>query len=335
MGEAPKIDLRSLRYVLAVATSGSFARAAEELGITQPALSRSVRVLEQALGVRLFDRGRFGTFTTAFGRMLIERGRTLLADADAIEREIQSLDSADVGTLTIGAAAYPAELSVGEAAGRLIARHPGLELRITVADWPELIRRVLAEEVDLAICDYEAAESDERLVIEALPVHEAFLFCRSGHPLEHVTAIDLATARQYPLVLNSLPPRSANLARRHPHDAKTMTPEIHVDTFDLARRIVLGSDALGVAAWPQIAAEVQARRIAIVPIPGPWLSSRYGFVRRARRSLSPSARAFMVIVRDVERELSDAPRGDIDNSRLTSRDPPETRPRRGARASGR
>jgi len=333
LGEPRKIDLRSLRYVIAIATAGSFARAAVELGITQPALSRSIRALEQVLGVRLFDRGRFGTFTTSFGRLLIERGRPLLADADAIERELQSLDGADVGTLTVGVATYPSEISVGEAAARLIARHPGVELRIVVSDWPELIRRVLEEELDLAICDYEAAEGDERLVIEALPAHEVFLFCRAGHPLEHVEPIDLATARQYPLVMSSLPPRAVELARRGSRDEATMTPEIHVDLSALARKIVLGSDAVGVATWSQVAVEVEAGRIVILPISKPWLSSRYGFISRARRSLSPSASRFMAIVRDVERELSDSSRGNRAGSHRTSGISPSNRSRRRARSS--
>lgn len=304
MSDPCKIDLRSLRQVLAIIDRGSFARAAEALGITQPALSRSVVALERSLGVRLFDRGRFGTVPTSFGRLLVERGRTLLADADAIEREVRLLEGADVGALAVGTATYPAEISVGEAAARLIARRPGLRLRVVVADWPELIRRVLAEELDLAICDYEAAEGDERLSIEALPTHEGFLYCRTGHPLEHVAPLDAATMRQYPLAMNSLPPRVAPLAGSTPYAASAGTPAIHVDTVDLVRKIVLGSDALGLAAWCQIAADVQAGRVALLNVPRPWVSSRYGFIRRARRTASPSASRFMEIVREVEEELS-------------------------------
>jgi DNA-binding transcriptional LysR family regulator len=326
LSDSAKLDLRSLRYVLVLAEAGSFAAAATVLGITQPALSRSVRVLEGALGVRLFDRGRSGALPTSFGRLLVERGRALLADAAAVERELQLLDGADTGVLAIGAGAYPAQICVGQAAARLIARHPALELRIVVADWPELIHQVLAGELDVAVCEVETAETDERLHTEALPVHRGYLFCRTGHPLEHRASVDLATAQKYPLALTALPPRSALLGRDRGRgaDGTTLATALHVDTFELARKIVLGSDALGAATRSMLADDVRAGRVAILPIHEPWLSTRYGFIHRAGRSLSPSARAFMAIVREVEKEFSDS-----EGTRAASRQAKETvkRPR--------
>lgn len=305
MGEPPKLDLRSLRYVLAISTSGSFARAAAVLGITQPALSRSVRALERSLHVTLFDRSRSGTFPTAFGRLLVERGLGLLADVGAIERELKLLDDADIGTLAIGAGAYPAQISVGESAARLIAQHPTVELRVAVADWPELIRRVVANELDLAVCEFETAEADERLVTEALPVHRGRLFCRAGHPLAGRAAVDLEAARRFPLALTSLSPRVAELARSGRREAGKFPPEIHVDTFHLAREIVLGSDAIGAATPAQIADDVKAGRLVSLPIERPWLATRYAFIYRRARTLSPIAQAFMALVREVEAERRD------------------------------
>lgn len=309
MEEVPKIDLRSLRYVVAIANCGSVARAAARLGLTQPALSRSVRVLEQALGVRLFDRSREGSVTTAHGRLLIERGRALLAESGALERELLLLSGVETGRLTVGVGTYPARISVGEAAGRLIALHPRLELRIVVADWPELIRRVMDEELDLAICECEAIEKDDRLVIEPLPEHAGCLFVRAGHPLAGAASLDLAAALQYPLTISSLPSRSAALSRAPRADRDTVPPQVHVDTFELMRQIVLASDAIGAAVPSTIEDDLRSGRLVLLPLRLPWLATHYGFVRRARRSMSPSAEAFVRFVREVEAGLAPPPPG--------------------------
>jgi DNA-binding transcriptional LysR family regulator len=183
MSKPAPIDLRSIRYLVTIVDEGTFARAAAKLRVTQPALSRSVQALERALGVKLLDRGKSGAVATAFGRLLIERGRTLLSDATSITREISLLSGAETGELSVGAGAYPAEICVGPAAGRLLAQRPGLRLRIALGDWPDLTQQVLSEKLDLAVCDIADAERNSRLCVEALPQRQGVLFCRAHHPL--------------------------------------------------------------------------------------------------------------------------------------------------------
>ena len=99
MSKAGSLDLRSIRYFLTIVDEGSFARAAQKLDVTQSALSRSVQSLESSLGVKLLDRGKFGAAPTVFGRVLIERGRTLIGDASVIAREISLLSGAETGEI--------------------------------------------------------------------------------------------------------------------------------------------------------------------------------------------------------------------------------------------
>lgn len=305
MKNAPPIDLRSVRYFLAIADEGTFARAAENLSVTQPALSRSVQALEQALGVKLFDRGKSGATPTVFGRLLIERGRRLVSDADAITRELALLGGAEAGEITIGAGTYPAEICIGAATARLIAQRPRLKVRVMVGDWPDLTESVLTERIDLAICDVASAETNPRLRIELLPQHQGLLFCRARHPLATRKSLTFDEVREFPLALTTLPARLAARLRSNATTTRSVAaPEVHVDTFQLAREIVLQSDVIGGAVDTQITDDVRTGRLVALPLDLPWFTTRYGFIYLAGRTLAPSLQLFMAQVRAVENELA-------------------------------
>jgi DNA-binding transcriptional LysR family regulator len=295
------IALRSIRYVVAIADEGSFARAAEKLNITQPALSRCVQTLERTLEVRLFDRGRSGATPTVFGRSVIERGRPLLSDATAIVDEIAALSGAETGHVAIGVGAYPAEISVGQAVARLLTEHPRIRVRVEINDWPELTERVIEEKIDLAVCELTSAEQHPRLTVESLPPHRGYLFCRAGHPLAGKKTVDLDEIREFPFALTAVPPRLAGIiAGVTDRGGDAAAPAAHVDTFQLARAIVLGSDAIGAAIPLQLANDVEQGRAVFLPISLDALTTRYGFIHLAGRTLAPSLRALMEIIRTVE-----------------------------------
>lgn len=96
------LDLRVLRYFIAVAEEGNITWAAELLRISQPTLSRQMRAMEQSLGVTLFERGAHEITLTNEGRMLLERARTMVALADKTERDLRESNGALSGTITLG-----------------------------------------------------------------------------------------------------------------------------------------------------------------------------------------------------------------------------------------
>lgn len=304
------IDLRQCRHVLALDQHRNFARAADSLGLTQPALTRSLQVLEKSIGARLFDRNRARVEPTPVGERLIERARLLVNQAHDIEQDLQQMLGLEVGLLRIGAGPYPADLSVGTSVGQLVLRHPALMVDLSVADWSELMRRVASGELELAIADTGVAEQDDRLVVESLPRHQLNFFCRAGHPLASRAALSLEELRQHPLVGTSLPPQMAALAAKNKMGMRAnlpsgiTAPEIRVDTFALARRIVMESDAVGGAVSSQIQDSVARGELVMLPLELPWLKTNYGIIRLANRTPSPAALAFMEILRNVEARIS-------------------------------
>ena len=103
---APILGSRDIRQVMAVADRGSIRRASEVLGMTQPGLSKNLRLIEDRLGVALFERSTAGVKLTSAGKLLVERGRQVLLDLAAIEGDIDESASGDTGSLTVGPVSY-------------------------------------------------------------------------------------------------------------------------------------------------------------------------------------------------------------------------------------
>jgi len=307
-----KLDLRQLRYVLTLDRHRNFARAAEDIGISQPALSRSIQAMEQTIGVKLFDRDRAGLEPTAVGARLIELARPLVTQARAAERELEQMLGLSGGLLRIGAGPYASEISVGKAIGRLAARHPAVQVDVLVADWPELFLKVLAGELDIAVAEVSHATGDDRVVAEPLPEHQAFFFCRAGHPLAGRIDLTAEEVIAYPLALTLVPRRllehlgtGAGVASNDAQEG-TSRPHFRVETPYLARAIVRESDAIGAALPAQIEHDIALGHVVTLPLRLPWLKTRYGILRLARRSLSPAAIEFLQILREVEQEIEAA-----------------------------
>jgi DNA-binding transcriptional LysR family regulator len=289
------LDLRQLEHVAALAEHGSFTRAAAALGSSQPAFSRSIQAAERAVGARLFDRTRKGAMPTALGKLVVERARRVLREAAELSREVAVALALEIGQVRVGVGPYPAEISVGKAAGRLARRWPGIRTELVVGHWETLTEAVAQGELDLAVIEISVAEADPRLCVEPLPQHPGFFFCRRGHALTGRGRLTLDEIRGFPCASPMLPERFP-----------LAVSSIRADTFQLAKRVVLESDAVGLAVHTMIEAELRDGLLAALDVDAPWLLTRYGFVSLANRTASPAALAFMEEVRAIESEIAAA-----------------------------
>src|ERR1700761_3850556 len=125
------MELRHLRYFVAVAEELHFTRAAERLHIAQPPLSQQIRALEDELGVRLFERTRRSVALTDAGHALLERARELLAATQSLPAQLQRIARGEVGQLRIG---FSSTLPLTRLLRTIVAdwrrRHPGVALSL-------------------------------------------------------------------------------------------------------------------------------------------------------------------------------------------------------------
>jgi DNA-binding transcriptional LysR family regulator len=303
------LEIRAMRHLLALGDRRHFARAARELSITQPALSRSIQAIEAKTGTKLFDRSRTGVTPTEAGQLLLDLVRPIVNEADEADRQLRQMVDAQSGRIRIGAGPYAADISLGWAAGLLSRQRPGIRIDLTVDDWRGVARSLLNSDVDVAVAEISEVENDDRLHIEPLPKHRAELFVLKGHALARRRGLSLDDVAGFPLVATELPLRLAELFRRRtsrrrsPRVPREGTPDIRVDTFGLVHQIVEHGDAVGIALRSQLRSSLRAGRFVILPLRLPWLTSNYGIMRLAGRTPSPLVVEFMNILRDVENDI--------------------------------
>jgi DNA-binding transcriptional LysR family regulator len=153
------LDLRKVRYFVAVAEQLHFTRAAEELLIAQPVLSRQIRVLERELGAELFARESRGITLTKAGQQLLDDARPLLAAADAAQRRVERA-ARDSRSLSIG---FRAGISVARDVRAFTAKSPDVSVVVRRVEWDDQADAVLDGRVDVAYVRLPVAERGLRL----------------------------------------------------------------------------------------------------------------------------------------------------------------------------
>ncbi|WP_034482751.1 LysR family transcriptional regulator [Actinomadura oligospora] len=183
------VDLRKLRYFVAVAEHLHFGRAAASLHIAQPVLSRQIRALEDELKVTLFDRDRRSTALTPAGRQLLADAPSLLAGAEALRRRVRRA-ARGPRTFTVG---FMPGLIVTAAVRELGARHPGLSVDLVRTTWDDQVDVVRDGRVDVS---YIRPPVDQRgLTVRPLFTEPRVAVLPADHRLageDAVTGADLA-----------------------------------------------------------------------------------------------------------------------------------------------
>lgn len=181
MRDSQPLNLKALRSFLEVAKLGSFTRAAQSLGISQPAVSNHIRKLTESLGTPLLDVVGSGVELTLAGRLLQDRGRALLADADRLEEELGVLASSRPVRLKVGASTTPGIYLLPGILGSLTAKDPGLEVRCVIESSGAIEARVAAGELDCGLIGRRP--EDPRLRSERFARDRIVLVGPLGHPL--------------------------------------------------------------------------------------------------------------------------------------------------------
>jgi DNA-binding transcriptional LysR family regulator len=192
------ISLRQLSAFIAVAQLRSFSKAAEELNLSQPALSARVRELEFALGLKLFGRTTRSVEPTAAGEQLLSRANRALGELDAVIQELRDHASLQRGRVTIACLPAVAQQLVPRAIKRFVTAHPGLTVEFAEYTSAEIADKVLEGSVDFGVCGRTAPQSDLDL---ELIVRDPFVAVTPlDHPLTRRRSVTLSVLNRYPLI---------------------------------------------------------------------------------------------------------------------------------------
>ena len=177
------MELRHLRYFIAVAEELNFSRAAERLHVSQPPLSRQIQDLEAELKVKLLDRDRQGVQLTKAGHAVLARARKLINDAESLRTEARLMDRADPEELQIGYAPSPTAMVISEVLARYHEMCPGSRITLNDLSGIEIISMVRAKKLHAALTLRPLAGEMRGLKFEPLRRHSPGIICSHASPL--------------------------------------------------------------------------------------------------------------------------------------------------------
>jgi DNA-binding transcriptional LysR family regulator len=301
-------DHRHIAHLVAAARCGSLTAAAVELGLTQPALSRSIRELERALGVRVLERGRFGVVPTEYGEALIARGHAIEAELRAATQEIDAIRRAGGARVLIGCGPSEATRLLPIALEALHASGPGIRVTVLYGLNEALMPMVRQGEVDFALSSVPRTASDPELQHEPLHTDTAVVVAHVDHPLANRRSVRPAELAGQRWVLA----RRRELERRAFDDLflqaglKPIEAEVETTSAVLMKTVVLQGRHLSFLPRELIHWEERAGLLRPLPVAAPaaqWTRS-VGITRRRRGVLGEAAAALAAALRATAARLA-------------------------------
>ena len=289
-------DFTRLRLLIEIERQGSVSAAARAVGIGQPSASEHVRLLEAAAGQRLVERNGRGSQLTEAGHVLAAHASQALAALAAGEEELHALAGLESGTIHIGASTTPGVYLLPDTLGCFQRDHPNVSIEVEIASTGEIIERLLAGRIHLALVGDTAA--DQRIQFEPLLSDEIVGIAKPG-------LLRKVKGRVKPEALNSvtLLVREARSSTQQIADRALGTAGVEpkrvweLDSSEAIKRAA--REGLGIAFLSHfaVAEEVQRGELECFRLAGqPRIERCLHIARLARRAPSPSERRFMATV---------------------------------------
>jgi DNA-binding transcriptional LysR family regulator len=300
------MDLLKLRQLTQIIRHGSFSEAAQALGISQAALSKSVRALEREAGVQLLERGRFGAIPTPFGTVLARHADAIDAELSAARSQIAALKSASSGSIAIGCGPSEATRLLPIALTRLKRRAPGIRVTVMYGLSVALIDMVQRGEVDFALSSVPIFSADPDIKTIGLFEDTAAVVVRAGHPL---------LALRKPLSPAQLVGCEWVLARREELERRALDelfisarldpPEATIETTSatLLQTIVMQSDFLTFLPRELIDWQERSRQLQALNVMAPPWRRLVGVRLRARAAANPAVDAMIQELRAAAKSI--------------------------------
>jgi len=302
-----KIDPRHLVQLSAIVEAGGMTEGAALVGSTQPALSRTVALLEARLGEPLFLRGRRPLEPTALGRALAEQGAAIRIAAERASKAVDAFRHGESGAIRIGGTPFFMDALISGMVASFQKRHPGVRVDQSYGYTSALAAQVRGGRLDLAICPIEVLEEDADLAFEEILPGRNVVACRADHPLMARRPLRPAALLDYPWI--EPPPGSPLNA-----DLRTTLLALRADRIrvsyaggSLASIVnhMIGSDSLAVLPHSVVFAMRRAGEITALPMQLEHPPRALGVLRARGPGRLPAAERFAAHVRDEFAALRD------------------------------
>jgi DNA-binding transcriptional LysR family regulator len=293
------MTLVQLRHLIELATNGSFSQSAIKLHLTQPALSRSIKALEDELGQPLFDRIGRKNELTAFGSHIVQRARVLVDEANELRLTSVQLQKGEIGQFRIGMGSGPGAMLMTPLLMLMATQYPKAHIDISRGSTVLLVQALRERFLDALILDIRSLQPSADLKVEAIHEMAGTFMCRPGHPLAKKRSVTFAMLRDYPVASTPLSDEVARILmerfgpQAHPDSLVTLRSEEISSLLDVARK----SDAV------VLTIRASAPDLVELPVSPPLnVKARFGLVTIASRTEPPLLDKVRTLMRDILRD---------------------------------
>lgn len=263
-------DLQHLAAFNAIVAAGSLGRAADALHLTQPALSRIVRRLEEQVGAPLFERHSKGMQLTDIGQALMPHATMLLRDADHAKEHIHAMLGLAKGTIRVGAVGSIACLILPLALDSTCRRWPKLQVQVVEGVWDRLASALVSREIDLALGAH-TEDTDEIVSVRDCRWEDtSYVVAGANHPLRAREKVELADTltHKWAILPRGTGPFEQMKALFWRHQLPLPDVVVETRSITVLKSLIAHSEFLGWMPEPMYYAERRAGLLDRLHIPG-------------------------------------------------------------------
>ncbi len=284
------LDVRSATILLECARRGSLGRAAAALNITQPAITRTLRQLEDGYGVPLFERTTRGVVPTAYGEALLPYAQLVVSEIGNAEDLIRQMRGASRGVVRVGGVASVVGSFMTAAVSEMRRDYPEVQFHIVEELEDRLLEGLKAGEIDLAISPEPYADDEIALATADTHTDTVWVCAHPNHRLAGMGEVSLETAARENW---ALPPPETPIVREwlrrfHNHAIEPRMPSVVSRSVPVIKSLMAGGDMLCWMPLPLVLAEVQKGDLVRIPVAELEWSRTFRVYRRKKGLMTPS-----------------------------------------------
>ena len=304
------LDVKRLRILREVSQRGSFSAAADELYLSQSAVSQQIATLEKEVGMKLLDRTREGPKLTAAGRVLVGHAEAAIARLEEAERDLAAIAGLEGGELRLASFPSASATVLTEAVSIFHRRYPQVRLSVADAEPEESLPRLRGGEIDLALTfDYPSVpKAAERDLDRTLVLSESMYVALPGdHPLAGREIVPLAELSELVWLCGSRPSSCGEAVIRACRDAG-FEPRVGFESDDYHVMQGFIAAGLGVTLLPDLALPTLRSELVVRPTDPPAPERRVWAATRSEGSRSVATEAMLEILTEVGESMGERTR---------------------------
>ena len=300
------LNTRRLQVFSTLARHRHMPSAARALGITQPAVSNAIRILENGAGLMLFHRDPRGLMLTREGDTFLLHVRRALNELRHVADDVFALRGSIQGVVTVGALPLGRTLILPQAVARVISRYPGVRVVTDESAYEPLVAGLRAGDIDFVLGALRDNDAVSGLENERLMSEDLVVLARHGHPLAGVPNLTLKDLARAQWILPRVHSPARGLFEALFRRMKITPPMPAVETADLAmmRGLLLNTDMITTLSAQQLHYERASGQIVTLDVPMRETRRDIGLTLRAASTPSPAAHALIVAIREIAKEVA-------------------------------